>query len=239
MTKEYLKHLYKLRKDKKYRDEQKKVLIVGKKMVEELRSKPEKLILTKNAEPPSHLKGVAVLRIKDDTMQKLTGLKNPDGICAEMAMPQSQTFNGLKHVIALDGIQDPGNLGTLIRTALSFNWDGVYIIDPSCDPYNDKALRAAKGATFRIPIQVGPWSELRELIRKNSWTPYAADMNGRPVDKAIKADKILLLFGSEGQGISHDAKLISTPVSIPMHQEMESLNVAIAGGILMYLLKKQ
>jgi TrmH family RNA methyltransferase len=230
-----VKHCVKLRTNRSYRSAEKKVLIVGENLVKEL---PLLTIYAVN-NVPTGLKAEKSYLVTDAIMKKITGLEHPEGIAAEVKMPKEASFENIQRLLVLDGVSDPGNMGTLIRTALALGWEGVYIIANSCDPFNDKALRAAKGATFRVPLCFGDWADLSRLISKNKMTPLAADMNGIDIKNVNKSQGIALVLGNEARGISEEAEKLSTKVAIPMSGEMESLNVAVAGGILMYCLEIQ
>ena len=139
--------------------------------------------------------------------------------------------------------------------------DGVFLLPGCCDPFNDKALRASRGCVFRLPLIVGEWDDLMTWTKSNRVSMFAADPGDdsgmdcstrkESVDGLIKSvksfstleaacmDKICLVLGSEGQGLSEFALRECTKISIPMPGGVESLNVAIAGGILLYLLKSQ
>jgi TrmH family RNA methyltransferase len=175
--------------------------------------------------------------VNEAVMTKLTGVLSPEGILAEVPLPNWDTLKNKKWIVALDGVSDPGNLGTILRTALAFGWDGVYLLENTCDPFNDKALRAAKGATFKIPLASGSWEQLAKIAQENQLEIIAADMNGTEIETLDKKKGKLLVLGNEGQGLSKHVKDHAKKVSIPMSGEMESLNVAVAGGILMYALK--
>lgn len=233
-----IKHLVKLRKERDYRQEQGSVLIEGKNLIAEVcRSLPAKRIVTIHSKLiPQGIQTEETLLVPQAVFDKASGVKNPEGILAEVAMPQGHSLDGMRKVLAFDGVSDPGNTGTLLRTALALGWEGVFILPNSCDPYNDKALRSAKGATFRIPIRRGDWEELRMLIADNDWTPIAADIEGENLKNFSKPESILLVMGNESQGISPEAAHFCRKVTIPMPGEMESLNVSVAGGILMYAL---
>jgi TrmH family RNA methyltransferase len=137
----------------------------------------------------------------------------------------------------LDGISDPGNLGNLLRTALALGWEGVYLTENTCDPFHEKALRAAKGATFCLALQEGTWEEFLS-ISKNYHT-FLADMNGSPLqDKPLASPPIALILSKESCGARMEAKKRFQTISIPMQKAMESLNVASAGAILLYGLKQ-
>ena len=130
-----------------------------------------------------------------------------------------------------------GNLGTLLRTALALNWQAVFITNSSTDPYNDKALRAAKGATFRLPLMQGSWEDLNVLIKKHQMHVFVADKQGTQLSKITPQTPILLVLGNEAHGASSFAKERYKRICIPMNPQMESLNVASAGAILMYQLR--
>ena len=136
--------------------------------------------------------------------------------------------------MVLDGIQDPGNLGTLLRTALAFGWNGIYLLGNCCDPYNDKALRSAKGATFRLQLYQGDKAHLKDLSRTHQ--VLVADLDGKAPESVNESEKRVLVLGSESLGVSAESQAFGEKVTLPISGEMESLNVAVAGGILMYQL---
>ena len=164
-------------------------------------------------------------------IEKIASTKNPDNIIAEFEKPDFQVLSKERYIIALDNIQDPGNLGTIIRTAFAMGWEGLFLIEPCCDPFNDKALRAAKGATFELPIQKGSLSDLQKI----ELPLVAADLHGKRPEEIQKEGGLILLFGSESQGV--DPALEATRVTLPMRREIDSLNVSQAAAILMYLLR--
>lgn len=230
-----VKHLVKLRTNRSYRTAEKRALIVGENLVKEI---PLKVLFAVDAIPPG-LKAEKSFVVTSAIMKKITGLEHPEGLAAEVEMPPEASFDTIKRLLVLDGISDPGNMGALIRTALALGWEGAYITSNSCDPFNDKALRAAKGATFRLPLSFGSWDDLRGLISRNEITPMAADMGGVNIREVKRNQGIALVLGNEARGISPEAKNLCTKVAIPMSGKMESLNVAVAGGILMYCLENQ
>lgn len=235
-----VKHLVKVRKDRKYREACRSVLIEGRKAVDELLP----LVRLKNllADDLTLLPKASSMEncflVSSAILEKIAGARSPEGIVAEVALPEESTLEGFKKVVACDGISDPGNLGTIIRTALALGWEGVFLLDNCCDPFNDKALRAAKGATFRLPYRTGSVAELSTLIANNGWQVLAADIEGEDVAHLKPGPAVLLALGSEAHGLSPEMKRISRSLTIPMPGEMESLNVAVAGAILMYLLNQ-
>ena len=112
-----------------------------------------------------------------------------------------------------------------------------FCLPQTADPFNEKALRAALGATFKIPLAQGTWDDLEVIAVRENLKPLAADLSGTPFDQVEKKQPILLILGSEAHGLSNEAKINTQRVTIPMGKEMESLNVSIAGAILLYGLK--
>ncbi len=230
-----IKHLINLRNDREYRYSQKSIIIEGIKPVIEVAGFIKKLICI---ESTAHIDIEVPEKwiVTDAIMKKISGMTSPEGVLAEVQMPTLSALKGVKSVVALDGINDPGNLGTLIRTALALGWEGIFILPNSCDPFNEKAIRAARGAHFRIPIALGKAEELKTLIEKNKLEPFVADLQGTYPEDLEKSSGRLLVLGNEAHGASEEVKRLCSKVTIPMPGEMESLNVAVAGGILMYLL---
>lgn len=133
-------------------------------------------------------------------------------------------------LIYLDGVQDPGNVGTIIRTALAFNYDGVILSNDTASIYNDKVISSTKGALFKIPLYLDV--NINEL--KDKYCLVATSLHNAINYKEFKnRDKFILILGNEGQGVKKEIiEIASYNVKIPM-DNIDSLNVAIAGGILM------
>lgn len=237
-----VKHLVHLRQNKDYREEHQSALIEGSKLISEVcLHKKAKIIITCNKMLiPSGIKAEKIVIVNEAVMDKISGLKASEGLAAEVEIPKQASLRGLQWILACDGINDPGNLGTILRSGLALGWEGAFILNNSCDPYNDKAVRAAKGATFRLPLAMGSWVELNQIISENNLQPLAGDLKGTLMnDVQIKKNGVLLVLGSEAHGISDEAKSLCKKIQIPMPGDMESLNVAVAGGILMYFLRQQ
>lgn len=235
-----VKHLVQLRTERSHRLESGTALILGKKLIEELaRHSPLKtLVIEKDYTPKVEIKAHETFVVTAEMMKKISGLQSPEPLAAEILLPPPADLKGKQFLLALDGINDPGNLGTLLRTALALGWEGAFITNGSVDPFNEKALRAAKGATFHLPLCFGDLNELNRLIQENNMHVYLADMHGESIEKIAVKTPVLLLLGSESHGIQPSLKKHFQSLSIPISSKMESLNVAIAGAILMYQLKK-
>lgn len=226
-----VKNFVKLRTNRAFRYEKKQVVVSGRKIIEEMPSL-DILVMKKKARPD--LEANEIYFVSDSILKKITGLQTPESMAAIVPMPTWKSLKKKKIILALDGISDPGNLGTLLRTALGLGWEGAFLTENSVDPYNDKALRSAKGATFRLPIQMGSIEQLIELAAQKK--VLIADSSGKPLREITPPKDLILIVGNESQGVSKQLKDLYPLVSIPI-QKIESLNVAAAGAILLYNLK--
>jgi TrmH family RNA methyltransferase len=225
-----VKHWVKLRKDSSYRHETQSLWVEGKKLVAE--SEGIITLISTNPNTPN------ATIVSEEVFQKISGMQAPEGIAAEVRIPKPAEWTALDRLLILDGISDPGNLGTLFRTALALGWQGIYLLNNCCDVFNDKALSAARGASLKLPFRQGDWNELMRLIQKFELTPIAADLSGVPLDQFESAGGIALALGNEAHGPSKDTLHHCKRITIPINS-IESLNVAIAGGILMYQLRSK
>lgn len=234
-----VKHLVHLRQNHDYREEHKSVAVSGIKLVNEiLPVRPLKTLLVLNESLiPQGVKKEKVFLVTEEIMKKASGLLHPEGILAEFELPDFTGFKGFKKIVALDRISDPGNLGTILRTALAFGFEGAFIVEGSTDPYNDKAISAARGASFKLPLKVGSWKELEHLIKENNLFAVVGDLEGEDLSSMKPQEKLLLILSNEAHGVSKEAANCAKKVTIPISNQMESLNVAVAAGILMYGLK--
>lgn len=233
-----VKYLVKLRQNRDYRYEHQSVVIEGIKPVEELsRQVRFKLLVTYNeAMIPLGAEADEILIVNDAVMKKISTMQAPEGLVAEIPMPQPASLQGMHSILALDGVSDPGNVGAILRTALGLGWEGVFILNDSCDPFNDKALRAARGATFRLPLAWGNIDQLKALVKNNQLLPLVADIDGKDLAEIPSSSSILLVMGNEAHGPSQEVKAFCQAATIAMPGSMESLNVAVAAGIMMYVL---
>jgi|TARA_B100000482_G_scaffold108759_1_gene78512 TrmH family RNA methyltransferase len=189
-------------------------------------------------------------------MKKLAGVENADGIdlVAELEMPEIREVTEfmmqekrIEKVLCLDGVQDPGNVGTLLRTAEAFGFDAVGLGPKTCDPFNDKCVRSSKGTAFRM--QMFTWKTNEEFfeglvnggtfeLKRNVLAAMLAGENCAEVARELddgnnSNNKVCLVLGSEGQGVSEEIASSIRAITIPTPGVTESLNVAVAGGILM------
>jgi len=202
----------------------------GKKLLEQLDYPVETLIVREGEEPC--LKAKNMQYVSKSVFNKISGLKSPEGIAAEVKMPSWADVSSQELILVLDDINDPGNLGTLVRTALALGFDGLFCTPFCTDPYNEKALRAAKGATFKLPIQMGH-------LETKGFHIYVAALKGIACTSVVFKRPAILILGNEARGVSKQMQNMGTPVHIPMKGNMESLNVASAGAILIHAIGRQ
>jgi TrmH family RNA methyltransferase len=176
-----------------------------------------------------------VFAVSDTVMQEISNTETPQGIVAvvpfiELRMPAQPQF-----VLILDFVRDPGNVGTILRSACAAGVDAVFFAHGTADPYNDKVVRAAMGAHFAVPLRNASWQMIEEAIQHISRV-YLADARGE-FDYALVdwSRPLALIIGGEADGASDDAKKIATArVRIPMRGGAESLNAAMATTVLLF-----
>ncbi len=175
------------------------------------------------------------LMVSDEVMQAMSNTETPAGILAvfpfvELPMPASPQF-----LLVLDAIRDPGNVGTILRSAWAAGVDAVLFAPGTADPYNDKVIRAAMGAHFHIPLRVESWQAIGGILRPCPRI-YLADARART--NYVHADwsrPVALIVGGEAEGASDEARRLATDrVMIPMHGGVESLNAAMAATVLLF-----
>jgi RNA methyltransferase, TrmH family len=153
--------------------------------------------------------------------------------------PLDHFFHGTPLLLALDGLQDPGNAGAIVRAAEAFGATGVVFLKGSASPWNPKTLRASAGSLLRVPFAACDWEEFLAAVQRNAVTLFAA--HPRAPQSAAAAPLHLpsaILIGNEGRGIPPDHEAHAQPIRIPT-RHVESLNAALAAGILLYEASRQ
>ena len=171
--------------------------------------------------------------VSEPVLESVATTKSPQGIVAvcECKKLMLDEEDGLK--IILDGISDPGNLGTIIRTADAAGATAVYTLDESADKLNPKVVRASMGSIFHIPVKNAIYEDIQRL-KEAGYIILGADLAG-DTDFGINQKKVGLVIGSEAHGISENMRLLlDKKIKIPMFGQAESLNAGVAAGILMY-----
>lgn len=170
--------------------------------------------------------------VSDRVFAKLCDTVNSQGVLAVVKQPQREFCPPCGNSLVLDGLQDPGNVGTLIRTAAACGFSDVFAVN-CVDVFSPKVLRAAMSAHFCV--NVWQFDAVEQVLPLLGCQVLAADMNGENVFSAQFAPKVVVVLGNEGNGLSDYSKTHADKiVSLPMKNNFESLNVAVAGSVIMY-----
>ena len=187
------------------------------------------------AQVPSH---VRLVRVPGDVMASISPMQSPQGALFLCRMPEPQPLNVQPGMVLLDGIQDPGNLGTMLRTADALDIP-LCLLEGCADPYSHKVVRSSMGAVFRRPIIRATWEQVRAACRASGIPVAVTALSDRAKDlRQADLKNMAVVIGSEGQGVRReilqnaDAELI-----IPMNPRCESLNAAVAATIVMWQMK--
>lgn len=226
-------------KEKKAREEQKAFLVEGVRMVREALSSSfdiKVLLLRDDYHPEFDLpSGVPVYVLPAHVFQSVTDTKTPQGIAAVLSLKTQEAVG--PHLLALDGVQDPGNVGTIIRTADAAGFNGI-IFSPDCaDLYSPKVLRSTMGSIFRLGFSFPAFlPDMLNVLKKERYSVISSQLDGDPFyDRQNISSRFVLVIGNEGNGISDPVKAIATHrLRLPMRGGAESLNAAVAAGIMMY-----
>lgn len=231
--------LWRSLKERKGRRETGCFLAEGRKMAEEaLRSSfPVEALLVDEARLGefSLPENIPAFALPENVLTAVCDTKTPQGIAAVVRSQSSAALG--RRLVALDGVQDPGNVGTIIRTADAAGLDGVLLSDQCADVFSPKTLRATMGSIFRMPIQVTPdLPAALTALRENGCSIISSQLDGEPFyRRSPVGEHFCLIIGNEGNGISDAVKATATHrVKLPMRGGAESLNAAIAAGIMMY-----
>lgn len=178
----------------------------------------------------------AVDQVSAAVMAHASETQTPQGILAVVASRDLALPDRLDFAVILDGGRDPGNLGTILRTAAAAGVQAVLLPPGSVDPFSPKVLRAAMGAHFRLPIRASAWPEIVELIGRHGLTALLADAAGGPVYTQVNLScPLVLIIGGEAAGASAEAQSFATQmVHIPMPGGSESLNASAAAAVILF-----
>lgn len=173
--------------------------------------------------------------ITDEIAYKITQTQTPQGIFG-IAKIKEQTLLTETKILILDGLQDPGNVGTILRTASAFGIKTVLATPETVDFYNDKVIRSTQGITFFMNIKKMAYEQIIEYLEEHNFAVVSLDMEGTAISEMKEVEKQAIIIGNEGNGINHSnwKTLEISKVTIPMKNDVESLNVAIATGIALY-----
>lgn len=181
--------------------------------------------------------GINLEAVDDAELERLADTQQPQGIIAVVRAPR-WTLADIKvkmgPVLVLDGVQDPGNTGTMLRTALGLGAAGIIALPGTVEVTNPKVLRGSMGAVFRLPWVELSVDDLLAWVRQEKVTLLAAATDGDPISGMEIRLPAAIVMGNEGAGLSPEVKSAGRAVSIPIARRTESLNVAVAAGILLY-----
>jgi RNA methyltransferase, TrmH family len=185
-------------------------------------------------------RGVDVEPVSESLMKALSETETPQGILAvltdsRLPIPDSPSF-----ILIPDQIRDPGNLGTLLRTATAAGVHAVLLPPETTDAFAPKVVRSGMGAHFRLPIHPMTWEEIKQMCKSTKLHVYLADMNGKSCWETDFRQPLALIVGGEAEGASDEAQKLATHrISIPMAGNVESLNAGVAGSLLMFEVVRQ
>ena len=175
--------------------------------------------------------------VSDTVLSALSDAKTPQGVTALCAFSSLPTVQKQQVLVALDDVQDPGNVGTILRTLDAAGFSGLILSKGSADPYSPKALRASMGAVYRVPcVTTDDLPKTLSDLRAQGYDIMAGTLDGAPFyERGQDAEKVCLVIGNEGAGISAPVLAEATRrVRLPMHGGAESLNAAVACAIMLY-----
>lgn len=243
-----IKNIKKLN-EKKYRDQENKFLVEGIKMLQEALNENaiiDKIIVcedcindgTINKELMYEIAKQNCVYVSEKVFQSITQVTNPQGILAVLKRENGEEKISYEEdiIVVLDGVQDPGNLGTIIRTIDSVGLTQVILSNQTADPFNPKVVRSTMGAIYRVNcIRSKNIIETLKNIKKHKYEILATSLNTTQTIYDIDYKKKVLVIGNEAKGVSKEIlELANKKIKIPMPGKTESLNVAVATGIILY-----
>ena len=187
------------------------------------------------AEVPEHVK---VVRVPEEVMASVSPMESPQGALFLCRLPEKTAFEPKAGMLLLDGIQDPGNIGTILRTADALDIP-VALLEGCADPYSHKVVRSSMGAVFRTPVIQTTWEEAKAACVQAGVPVAVTALSDRSQDLRTAAlNKMAVVIGSEGRGVRQEVlDAADVQLIIPMNPHCESLNAAIAAAIVMWQMK--
>ena len=186
------------------------------------------------------LKGVDVEEVSASVMKSISETEAPQGILAVLEFTNLPIPKTTNFILIPDQIRDPGNLGTLLRSAAAAGVQAVFIPPETTDAFAPKVLRSGMGAHFRLPIHSMSWEEIEKVVKLEGLNVWVADMDGQSCWEIDLSKPVVLIVGNEAEGASDTArKLANGKISVPMSGETESLNAGVAGSVLMFEVLRQ
>lgn len=187
-------------------------------------------------------RGLDITTVDEREFASAAETESPQGVLAVAEIPERRLENvtvaGKTRLVVLDAVQDPGNVGTILRTSAALGAAAVLAMPGTVDLWNAKVVRSAMGALFHSPAFMSTWSDLDTFRAGHGVVLWGADAGGTPLERLQPPDRLALLVGNEGAGLSPEGReRVEQSVSIPIGSAVESLNVAVATGIILYQLR--
>lgn len=247
-----VKRLVRLSGDRKFRRDMQEMVCEGEKMLGEALSSGieiHDILVADEAELDTELlhraegQGAKLYTCPASLLSKVSNVKTPQGVVfsCERSVAELDVLRGAKRLMVLEGLQDPGNLGTIIRTADAFALDGIILCEGCVDPTSPKVVRATMGAAFRLPIAAAGLEQTVEFLNKQNLPLYAAALSESSVPLTrVDLTRAAVMIGNEGRGITKKAAALCTQqIIIPMDGRAESLNASVAASIIMYEMSRK
>ena len=196
------------------------------------------VVLTPDVPVPALPDSVTVLQVPGDVMESISPMRSPQGALFSCRIPEQSIPEALpgSRYLVLDGLQDPGNVGTIWRTADALGADGILLVNACADPWNPKTVRATMGACFRLPVCEMETKELGELLERSGLPLYATALREDTVDiRTADLSRSAVVIGNEGKGVCPQVLEMSRrTLKIPMRARCESLNAAAAATVVLW-----
>ena len=249
LTNDTVKYVDKLKKKASFRREEQCFVVEGIRMIREVPAELRRILFVTDESmqrfPELGSWGDRVETVSDGVLQKLSDTQTPQGMLAVVRIPDmketEEVPDRLPLILVLDGLQDPGNVGTLIRTAEAFGATEVLLGANAADPFSPKVVRSTMGSIFRVPVRITEdlVSEL-EHLKERGVSVIGTHLNGQDFYAADLTGPVAILIGNEGNGLSDAvAATADILVRIPMEGRVESLNAAISGSVVGYEILRQ
>jgi len=237
-------HIRKLNSSKAYRREMGEFTGEGPKLLEEARKAnwPLSVVVSVQGVEVPNCGDARRVEVPADLLQSLCDTKTPQGVLFVCSLPDTaapQKLEGGRYLV-LDGLQDPGNVGTIWRTADALGANGILLVNGCADPFSPKTMRSTMGACFRLPVYEVTAEELPALLERSSLPLYATALREDTVDiRDADLRRCAVVIGSEGRGISDGMlALCEKTIKIPMRARCESLNAASAATVVLWEMAK-
>ena len=234
---ELVKEITKL-KEKKYRELQGLFLVEGYHLVD-MAKDYLKIVFVRNKKDYGKIPNVTYYLVNDEIIKKISQTQSSQGIIGVCHKMQEKPLSS-SNIFILDNLQDPGNVGTIIRSALAFGYKDIILGNDSVDIYNDKVIRSSQGAVFNVNILYRELVEEIKQLKNAGYRIYGTALsNAKSLSKITFSDKNAIILGNEGNGVKEELlECADENIFIDITKEIDSLNVGVAGSIIMYEISK-